>query len=69
MVCGLARWLWQYQSGPHTVDKSGSSPGENFYNIGRETGPSAVALEALLGLEREVGPGFGSGSVSPNRLS
>ena len=66
MGCGLARWLQRCQSGPCTADKSGSSPGENSHNIGRGTGPSAVALKALLGLEREAGPGSGSGS--PSRL-
>ena len=69
MGCGLARWLRRCQSGPRTADKSGSSPGENSHNIGRGTGPSAVALEALLGSEREAGPGSGSGFGSPNRLS
>ena len=47
------------------ADKSGSSPGDNFYNRDWETGPSAVALEILLGLEWEVK--LGSGYLS--RLS
>ena len=65
--CGWARWLRRCQSGSHNADKSGSTLGENFYNKGRGTGPSAVALKALLGLEREAGPGSGSGF--PSRLS
>ena len=67
MGCGWARWLRRCQSGLHTTDKSDSSPGESFYNKVRGTGPSAVALEALLGSKREAGPGSGSGS--PSRLS
>ena len=67
MGCGWARWLRQCQSGPHTADKSDSSPGESFHNKSRGTGPSAVALEALLRSEQEAGPGSGSGS--PSRLS
>ena len=69
MRCGLARWFRRCQSGPHTAEKSGSSPGENFHNIGWGTGPSAVVLKALLRSEREAGPGSGSGSSSPSRLS
>ena len=67
--CGLARWLWRCQNNPYTANKSGSSPGENFHNISCGTGPSAVALKALLWLEKEAEPGFGSGSGSLNRLS
>ena len=67
MGCGLAHWLRRCRSGPHTAGKSGSSPGENSHNIGRGTGPSAVALKALLGSEQEAGPGFDSGF--PSRLS
>ena len=52
MGCNLAYWLWQYQNSPHTADKSGSSPDENFHNIGWETGPLVVILKALLGFER-----------------
>ena len=69
MKCGLVRWLRRCQSGSHIADKSSSSPGENSHNISRETGPSAVTFKALLGSEREAGPGSGSGSGSPSRLS
>ena len=64
MRSGWARWLRRYQSGPHTADKSNSSPGESFHNKGWGIGPSAVALKALLGSEREAGPGSGSDSLS-----
>ena len=66
MGCGWARWLRRCQSGPHTADKSDSSPGESSHNKGQGTGLLAVALKALFGSEREVGPGSGSGS--PSRL-
>ena len=56
MGCSWARWLRWCQSGLHTADKSGSSLGENSYNKGRRIRPSAVALKALLGSEREAGP-------------
>ena len=59
MRYGWARWLRQFQSGLHTVDKIGSSPGENSHNRGRGTGISAVALKTLLGLEREAESDFG----------
>ena len=69
MGCDLARWLWRYQSGSHIAHKSGSSSGENSHNISRGTGPSTVALKALLGSEWEAGPSSDSGSGSPRRLS
>ena len=67
MGCGWARLLRQCQNGLYTADKSDSSPGENFFNKGRETGPSAVAFNTLLKLEQEAEPGSGFGSLS--RLS
>ena len=69
MGCGFACWLWRYQSGPRIADKSGSSPGENFHNIGRGTGSSAVAFKAMLESEWETGPDSSSGSGSLNKLS
>ena len=67
MGCGWAHWLRRCQNGPHTANKSGSSLDENSHNKGRGTEPSAVALEALLGSNREAEPGSATGS--PNRLS
>ena len=67
--CGLARWLWQYQNGPHTADKTSSGPGESFYNKGWGSGSSAIVFKALLELERGVGPGFGFGSGALSKLS
>ena len=62
MGYGWACWLWRFQSGPHTADKSGSSSGENSHNRDWGTGPSAVALETLHELEREAEPDSGSPS-------
>ena len=69
MGCGWARWPQRCQSGLHTTDKSGSSLGENSYNISQETGLFTFVLEALLGSKREARPGSGSGSGFPCKLS
>lgn len=66
MGCSQARWLWQYQSSPYTTNKSGISPGENFYNKIWRTGPSTITLKALFRLEKKAG--LGSSSDSLNRL-
>ena len=68
MGCGWARQLRRCQSGPHIADKSGSSLAENSYNKSRGTGPSAIALKALLRSEWEEGPSSDSGSSSLSRL-